>query len=208
MTINSSTVVFVRTTIRGYRCAQPRQLAVREKLSKSPILSHTRGSRCGSSHSYSQKMTSPTMVSEISWIVDYFAEIRNGKTMPWDIWCSCLTRLRLSPSAIDRFEPSWARRTLRSHNNVLLQLIDCCYVNDNFFPMKSTGLWLFFCVSYQLSLNVPSQYCAQHPPHLATFTSLNAWKILYQIKSLQRLITALIKSNTECPLTKSKIMPF
>lgn len=150
----------LRTTLGGYRCAQPRQLAAREQLRKCPILSHTTGARCsripeGGSHSYSPKVASPTMVSEISKTVDCTTpEItpkvknlsvhgRSSGALPKyemanlcleDIWRSRLTRLGWSPRAIDRFELSWARGTLRSYNNVLLQLYDYCHENDINFP--------------------------------------------------------------------------
>ena len=61
----------LRTTLRGYRCAQPRQLVAREQLCKRSILSHTKGSGCyripeGSGHGYSPKVASSSVVSEAS----------------------------------------------------------------------------------------------------------------------------------------------
>lgn len=117
-----------------------------------------------------------------------------------DIWRSRLTRLGWSPRAIDRFELSWARGTLRSYNNVLLQLYDYCHENDiNFPPMKSAGLAKFFCVISSKS----------HRPQSILRTASAAIGHLYKAEglenivhdeSLQRLITALIKSGTECPM--------
>ena len=61
----------LRTTLRGYRCAQPKQLVARKQLCKCSTLSHTKGSGCyripeGSGHSYSPIVASSSVVSEAS----------------------------------------------------------------------------------------------------------------------------------------------
>ena len=223
----------LRTTLRGYRCAQPKQLVARKQLCKRSTLSHTKGSGCyripeGSGHSYSPIVASSSVVSEASKNINRktFKITPNFKNIPVnghdsgttskyemanycleDIWRSRLTRFGWAPSAIDRFELSWARGTLRSHNYIILQLYKYCHENDiHFPPVKSAGLANFLCTLANKS---------QRPQSILRTTSaaighLNKAKGLENIaqdESPQRLITALVKSGTECPLTRSKVMP-
>ena len=223
----------LRTTLRGYRRAQPRQLVAREQLCKRSILSHTKGSGCyripeGSGHGYSPKVASSSVVSEASKTINRktFKITPNVKNIPVngrdsgttpkyemanfcleDIWRTRLTRLGWSPSAIDRFELSWARGTLRSYNNILLQLYEYCHENDiHFPPVKSAGLANFLCTIANKSQR-PQSILRTASAAIGHLYKAKGLENLVQDESLQRLITALVKSGTECPMTRSNVMP-